>query len=268
MSENSFFPMDLLMDSAMLAAAQLSLSAFSLTRLVCAQLLLSFLTLASLRLEILQKFHLPLFIICAAAATGERRPGRILEAAAAMFCAAAACAGFALMGGHLAAPIAGCALLTFLLRRHRHLQYKWDIEIQIAAKGRTISLPALIDTGNRLKEHSSGLPVLIVESQAAPDLNKIMADMDETQIHRLPYGVLGSSGEIACFLPDNIHILTPHARPKQAPPCYVAVFPGRIPGRTCALAPPEFAEVIEDHTGLIYRFHKRARRVLLWRFQM
>lgn len=260
MGAGSFFPTDFILDMSMLVAAQLSLSCMNLRRLFAAQLLLSVATLFLLSADNLKWLHLPILVLSAAIATGERRPGRILEAAAAMFCTGAAAAGFFLMGGDIAASLAGCALLVFLLRRHRHISHKWNIEIQIEKNGVVVSIPALIDTGNRLKEHASSLPVLIVQKSAVPELADEMDRLDPSEIRSLPYGVLGGAGEIKCFRPDQVTILLPNSVPRQAPACYLAVFPGRIPGRTCALAPPEFTEAAEDKPGMLYTVRENARR--------
>lgn len=268
MQNGSIVFMDLLMDLIMLSAAQLSLSALCLKRLIAAQLLLSGATFACLCFGKLRMLHLPVFILGAAIATGERRPGRILEAAAAMLLSAFTAAGLYILSGNLLLPISGCALLIYLLRRHRHLHYKWNIEIRIEKNGCCESIPALIDTGNRLKEHSRSLPVLIVESGAAPSLAKMMQTLEPDEIRTLPFGVLGGSGEIRCFYPDSVYIVQSGTRLMPAPPCCVAIYPGRIPGTTHALAPPEFAQAAEDKQAFIHTVQNRTRRILLWHFQM
>lgn len=260
MNASSFFPADVLVDLTTLLAVQLSFSRLNLKRLILGQLLLSAFTLWALCTGGARWMHLPLLILGAAAATGERRPGRILEAAIIMLCTGALAAGFHLSAGLLGALI-GCGALIFLLRRHRHLNFQWNIELLIEKNGCISSVPALIDTGNRLREHASGLPVLIVEESAVPEICAEMHRLDAHELRHLPYGVLGGSGAIPCFPPDKIEMILPGSGVRKAPPCYLAIFPGRIPGRTRALAPPEFAIAAQAKPNLTLEILKKARRV-------
>ena len=116
--------------------------------------------------------------------------------------------------------------------------------MEIALQGASARFPALIDTGNRLREHASGLPVLIVEERAAGEIAALAGTLSPDQMRPLPFGVLGGTGEISCFRCDEIHILLPGYGKTEAPPCWTAIYPGRIPGGTCALAPPEFADAV------------------------
>lgn len=141
--------------------------------------------------------------------------------------------------------ILACMAFLFLIRKRRHISCRWNIDIFVERDGFTSCFPALIDTGNRLHEQRSGLPVLIVEAGAMPDISKRIAELDTQSIRRIPYGVLGSCGELFCFRADRVLFKTyKHWIP--APECWVAVYPGKIPGRVQALAPPEFADAAED----------------------
>lgn len=255
------------MDILMLASAQLSLSALDLRRLAAAQLLFSGATCIRLAAGQGNWLHLPLLLLCAAIATGERRVGRILEAACVMFCTGAAAAGAFLLGGGLPSAFAGGCACIFLLRRHRHLARRWNVELQIEKQGCGVSVPALIDTGNRLRERQSGLPVLIVESEAVPELHRLMHALPPDELRSLPYGVLGSGGEISCFRPDRVQILLAGQAPIPAPPCCVAIFDGSIPGRTCALAPPEFADAADRRFPKMHVNPNEGKGVRPWRFQ-
>lgn len=199
--------------------------------------------------------HLPVFLLAASIVTGERRSGRILEAAACMFCTGAAAAGFISLGRHAAIPavILGIPLMLYLFRKRRHENYRWNIEVYVEKDGLSASIPALIDTGNRLREHQSGLPVLIAEAGALPRIAQHMHTLSPDQLRILPFGVLGSTGEICCFLPDRLEILLPGKGPVPAPSCWVAVYPGRIPGSTRALAPPAFTKVFETKHDIFKR---------------
>lgn len=256
MAVEAYLPMDLLMDAFILCAVQLALGRFQLRRLVRALALLCAHTLlaafAGARLNWLRGWQglAVAALLAAALLTGSLRPRRVLEAAACMGVAAAVCAGFAAAAdggpGHfLPCAVAGLMLLLSLLRRRRHIRYRWNIELSLERNGVRENFPALIDTGNRLREHRSGLPVLIVEARAIPHLARLAHGLDPSERRSLPYGVLGGAGELECFLPDRARLRTASGREVDAPPCWVAVYPGRIPGRTRALAPPEFAEAAD-----------------------
>jgi len=251
MIRTAFLTLDFWMDLGMLLVAQLSFGRFHPIRLLSAACLLCICTLAVLRINPPAAWmffiHILVFPLGAWLATGERRTGRILEAAACMFCFSAAAAGFVSLNRGHALPIAaaGGALLLCLLRRRRHESFRWNIEVYVEKDGLCASFPALIDTGNRLREQHGGLPVLIVEASALSTMAEHIATLPEEQVQVLPYGVLGSSGEIRCFRPDRVDILLPLKGACPAPPCWIAVYPGRIPGSTRALAPPAFTTALE-----------------------
>lgn len=253
----AFFPLDLLMDFAMLLVVQLSFGSLRPRRLLAAAAVLAACTAAFLLLNLppahASLLHLPVFILSAQIATDERRPGRILEAAACMLCTGAAAAGFVSLGGGMAFPFAaaGAGLLLFLLRRRRHENYRWNIEVYVEKDGLGASFPALVDTGNRLREHESCLPVLIAEAGAMPRIAEHIRNLSPEQTQTLPFGVLGSTGEICCFQPDRVEIILPGRGRCCAPPCWVAVYPGRIPGSIRALAPPAFATVPETRRPIL-----------------
>lgn len=248
MSAAVFFPMDLLMDLSMLICVQFAFSRPHPKRLLAAQTLLSLFTIASLKISVPMPIwaHMAILLISAAVATGLKRPVRILEAAVAMLCFGASAAGFLSLKGGLRVPcaIAGCLTLLFLLRRRRHEKYRWNVELYLEKDGQSAFFPALIDTGNRLREHESGLPVLIVEASAMPAVARYAEALDPAQTRALPFGVLGSSGEIRAFRPSRVCFALPNRGLKDAPACWVAVYSGKIPGGTRALAPPEFAQAL------------------------
>ena len=93
---------------------------------------------------------------------------------------------------------------------------------------------ALIDTGNRLREPLSGLPVLIAEAALVRDI------LPETGYRMLGYGAIGGNGRMACFHPDALWICR-GPRKRRGPDVWVAVSPEPLPGLCQALAPPEFA---------------------------
>ena len=144
---------------------------------------------------------------------------------------------------HFPVAAIGAALLltgAIFFVRFRKI-YTWDVTVTLALKGRSVSFRALIDTGNRLHEPVSGLPVLIAESRLLERL------FMQTQPEALPcrhvrFGALGGSGTIRCFRPDAVLIRRGDCF-VHAPDVWVAIYPGHIPGPARALAPPSFAVI-------------------------
>ena len=249
--EAYFLPLDIGMDLCILVILQAALDRICFPRLLRAQAALCGFTLLFFALP-QWKFLLQWMVFPAAAAflLDSLRIRRILEGSAALFCGYAAAAGFCTLAGRRwTAVLAGLAAFGLLMHR-RHIRSRWNIEITIKKNGNTCRIPALIDTGNRLREHKSRLPVLIAEEDALFPI-----EIDPAECRTLPYGVLGSSGEIACFRADRIMISG-----RSAPECWVAVFPGRIPGRIRALAPPEFADCTREKPEFIMAVRNRLRR--------
>ena len=191
----------------------------------------------------------------------EKRIRSLIAASAAILLTSTAAAGFAMLGGSSVWAAAGCLLGGFLLRRKRNPRSIWNIEILAEKDGVFDRFTALIDTGNRLTEHRSALPVLIAEEQAIPSLSLLLETMKPDQIRTLPFGVLGSSGSLRCFYPDKLFILSHDGSKLPAPPCWIAVFNGKIPGFTRALAPPEFAEYTQNHSFFDHAIADTVRRI-------
>ena len=265
MAQANFFPMDPAMDLCILAAVQLSLGRIHIPRLIAAQLLLSAFTTACLFLRI---DALPIWILIAplfpsaAIACGAKTPRRTIEAAACMFCIGAAAAAFSLLSGRkpFICASTGVILLLFLFRRRRNMKCIWNIGVSVEKDGLCANFEALIDTGNRLREHSSAQPVLIVEAGASGDLASYAEALPESEKRELPFGVLGGAGKISCFKPDHILLHPPGSKAIPAPKCWIGIYPGRIPGATRALAPPEFAEALQENRIIPEQIQNGARR--------
>lgn len=256
MSIEATLPIDLLMDACILTAVQLALGRLHARRLLRALLALCLYSILSAllgnRFRWLRSWPglTAACLIAAALLTGSLRPRRVLEAAACMGVAALVCGGCAAASGggpgrFLPVAALGLIVLLAVLRRRRHIRFRWDIELTLERDGLRADFPALIDTGNRLREHRTGLPVLIVEAAAMPRLAQHVQALDADELRFLPYGALGGAGELTCFRPDRVLFRSSSGAAVEAPPCWVAVYPGRIPGRVRALAPPEFAEVAD-----------------------
>ena len=116
-----------------------------------------------------------------------------------------------------------------------------EMPVRITTRMGTAEVTAMIDTGNRLREPFSDLPVLIVSGRCLTQIIDAVC-MDEREI--LPpgfrvvrYRVLGGGGCMRCFRPERICAL----RGREwidAPDMWVAIYPGGIPGGVDALAPP------------------------------
>lgn len=129
-------------------------------------------------------------------------------------------------------------LSIFLSKRNRRLT-TWDVTVLLSLGGRFTRFQALIDTGNRLHEPISGLPVLIAESAL---LQNLLPDQNSVSLplRRVSFGVLGSAGTLRCFHPDTV-LICRGDQLVRAPDVWVAIYPGKIPGASRALAPPSFA---------------------------
>lgn len=132
---------------------------------------------------------------------------------------------------------AGLVLVSAILNVRSHRMLSWEVTVLIGLKGRSVSFRALIDTGNRLHEPISGLPVLIAEAGLLSDL-----PVDGLPCRRVSFGALGGGGAVKCFHPDAV-LIRRGDQFVRAPDVWIASYPGRIPGSTRALAPPSFAVI-------------------------
>ena len=146
----------------------------------------------------------------------------------------------------LSAPWAavGAACVTFIvacLAPRGGSEEAAETPVRITTRMGTAEVTAMIDTGNRLREPFSDLPVLIVSGRCLTTVIDAVC-MDEREI--LPpgfrvvrYRVLGGGGYMRCFRPERISALKGREW-IDAPDMWVAIYPGSIPGGLDALAPP------------------------------
>jgi len=132
--------------------------------------------------------------------------------------------------------LCGVAILYLLLVHKKKLRDNWTINIRLNVQGASVCFPALIDTGNRLHEPLSGLPVIIAEFDTIRDV------LPDTGYRDVAFGGLGGNGTLRCFRPDSIWIAE-GKKMRRAPEAWVAVSPSPLPGENCALAPGEFASL-------------------------
>lgn len=132
--------------------------------------------------------------------------------------------------------LAGLLFAQLIFSVHRNLRNDWQTEIMLLCEDKTARFTALIDTGNRLHEPISGLPVLIVE---APLVKNILP---KAGFRKVPFGALGGNGMLRCFKPDQVWIIE-EGRKKRGPAIWVGVVYSPLPGSSRALAPSEFAAI-------------------------
>lgn len=140
----------------------------------------------------------------------------------------------------LIALAALAAALSFRTRRMSEIR----VELLLTGELGRARIQALIDTGNRLREPLSGRPVVIVEEARIKRLLPPDFSSDEA-LKCLPpgfrlvrYGALGNQGTNAmvCFRPREVYASFGRGW-MRAPDIWVAVYPGKMPGGECALAP-------------------------------
>lgn len=266
MAIESLLVMDFLMNLSILCAVQLGLGTLhppSLCKALCVMgvnTLLGRFAAPELWRGVPVQFCVCL--VCGAIIARSLRPRAVCIASLCIFCATIAAAGCAALGS--GAPIlaaAGLALFFLIIKKRRHKYSRWQVEIVVEKCGLRERFWALIDTGNRLTEHRSALPVLIVEANAIPTLCRLCASLSDREIRTLGFGVLGSTGEMRCFQPDRVFILSDSGALCTAPDCWIGVFNGKIPGGTQALAPPEFAEYSSFQDALQGAISDKIRRI-------
>ncbi len=152
-----------------------------------------------------------------------------------------------LMGGPSALALlvgglcGGVLLLAALAHKKQRIEH-YEVQLLLKARGHRVHLVALIDTGNRLHEPLSGLPVLIVSAKRIRRLLPTTLDPEHPQRTLPPgfrlasYGSLGGGGSMAVFRPDELLVSYGEGF-MAAPDLWVGVYPGDMPGAVHALAP-------------------------------
>lgn len=133
---------------------------------------------------------------------------------------------------------AGSILIICVLRMRRHDRSALRIQLCVELAGSTDRFTAMIDTGNRLTEPKSHLPVVIAEAGCVSHIAS--AALSSKRVCKIPFSVLGGGGEMECIDADRVTVCLPDGRQIPAPPCRIGIFRGRIPGLHRALAPAEF----------------------------
>ena len=136
-----------------------------------------------------------------------------------------------------ALPCAGstAALLMLMLTARHPYRDGWQISVSLRVDDRTVRIPALIDTGNRLREPISGLPVLVAEA------GLLAGALPRSGWRALRFGAVCGSGQLPCFRPSAVWVARGRRR-KRLPDIWVAVADQPLPGTARALAPCDFAQ--------------------------
>ena len=244
MSIELYLAVNLIADFAVLGSVSRALGVFSWRRsLMCAALCAAYAPLAAARpfpwaLPVVQATLLAAvsILLTRRAAPRLRRILALSLCAAAMLCGGLA--GLTTLSGFkaMAAGVAAGTLLIAMIFAPRPLfAGPCQVSLCLAVGDKTARFPALIDTGNRLREPLSGLPVLIAEAALLRDV------LPEGGYRTLAFGGVGGEGRMACFRPGAVWIER-GGRRRRAPEVWIAVSPGPLPGLCQALAPPEFAQ--------------------------
>ena len=96
--------------------------------------------------------------------------------------------------------------------------------LHFLSRGKQARFRALIDTGNRLREPLSGLPVLIAEEKLLNGL-----DFSGVKFRNVAFGGLGGGGTLRCFRPEAVYLIQNGHKRRVSDVC-VAIYEGIVPG--------------------------------------
>ena len=180
-------------------------------------------------------------LLASAILAGTCQPGRVMAVAFTMLCSAMLIdGGVTLLSGiglplgfasGLPASVAAAWAYAGLRSRRRT---SWLVALRVRVNGREARFPALIDTGNRLREPLTGLPVLIAEASLLKDA------LPDACARTIDFSGIGGCGSLRCFRASAVWFDDGRRR-KRAPDAWIAVSPTRLPGAARALAPCEYA---------------------------
>ena len=126
------------------------------------------------------------------------------------------------------------ALFTGCRRRAREVR---EVRLRLDFSGGQVEVCALVDSGNRLHEPLSGLPVLLVERECLERaLGRRTLDRLEGQGRPVRFRSLGSSGELICLPARRLQIVR-RGRLFPAGDVFVAPCEHTLSGEHQAIAP-------------------------------
>jgi stage II sporulation protein GA (sporulation sigma-E factor processing peptidase) len=249
-SIEAYFLINFVVDTALIAVVARANGCLKLRRALAGGLLAALYTVAvamfSERLAH-PAIQLLLAIVLGLIVTGNPDPLKWGAVTFQLACAAMLLGGLGILwpsagiGGLVAVLGIGLVLLHLLLSVRANRLLSWEVTVYLQFRGQSAVFKALIDTGNRLREPISGLPVLIAESELLKDLLP-RTSKEPYLCRKVTFGALGGGGTIRCFHPDRV-LIRRGDRLVQAPEVWVALYPGKMPGASRALAPPAFAVI-------------------------
>lgn len=90
-----------------------------------------------------------------------------------------------------------CAVLALVACRYAKKQRKSYVEVSCLVDGEVKHFLAFCDTGNCLRDSSTGLPVCIVSEECIKRW-----EIDETTLFKIPYETLAGTGELSVYRPS------------------------------------------------------------------
>ena len=247
MSVEAFLALNLLSDAALIGAASRALGVFSLRRVALASALgAAYGTLATIYPDPWASPAVQVMMLTGIAALlSFGASARLTDTAALMLCTVALLAGgisrlIPLRGSAAAIPcaIAGGLSMSLLYAARPPRSADYRVRIRLNVNGKTARFDALVDTGNRLREPLSGLPVLVAEEAL------VRSVLPDDGYRELRFGAIGGDGILRCFKPTSVWIERGrHFR--RVPDLWVAVSKAPLPGCHRALAPCAFVDYIK-----------------------
>lgn len=132
--------------------------------------------------------------------------------------------GIGYVVGILTAIIMGIAIVYLCVKKKKEKR-QTIYEVQIARQGRKVSIKALLDTGNALREPISGRPVSIIEKEAYEELH-----CEETQekCRAIPYHSIGREHGMMKGIEVDELVIWEGKEPHVQKDAMVALYDGKL----------------------------------------
>lgn len=120
--------------------------------------------------------------------------------------------------------LVGAVVISYLLLQigqwslhRRRISRQILCQLTLMEGGQSLTLSALVDTGNSLREPTSGWPVIIVEKSALMQLvspQQLMATAPD-RVRMIPYQTIGNTGLLTGFVPQSLQLTLDDQPPQQ-----------------------------------------------------
>ncbi len=138
--------------------------------------------------------------------------------------------------GQAVQALAGMAAAWAVDAMGRQIRPERDtVQLRVWSGGRWRRFPALVDTGNLLREPLSALPVLIAD-ETALGRQAYRALAAQTGRRAAAFRTVGGDGELPCVRPERMEVRAGGGW-RRAPDVWIGLYPGRLRGSVHALAP-------------------------------